>query len=117
LDQACEEMDLKGKELQHKNLLGLEPFALQVLHELVSLVHDRVNGPVQSTFINDSAARVKGECKEVATANLFHLDDDPVAKILSTLEPSTLQHVFLAMAVSLYSLIKLVVLKGHWILY
>ncbi|KAE8009788.1 hypothetical protein FH972_006202 [Carpinus fangiana] len=103
LDQACEEMDLKGKELQHKNLLELEPFALQVLHELVSLVHDRVNvsdqsQPVQSTFIYDPAARVKGECKEVATANLFHLDDDPVAKILSTLEPSTLQHVFLAIA-------------------
>ena len=114
-------MDLKGKELQHKNLLELEPFALQVLHELVSLVHDRVNvsdlsQPVQSTFINDSAARVKGECKEVATANLFHMDD-PVAKILSTLEPSILQRVFLAMVVSLYSLIKLVVLKGHWILY
>ncbi|XP_059437813.1 lysine-specific demethylase JMJ31 isoform X2 [Corylus avellana] len=103
LDLACEEIDLKGKELQHKNLLELEPFALQVLHELVSLVHDHVNvsdqsQPVQSTFINDSAARVKGECKEVATANLFHLDDDPVAKILSTLEPSTLQHVFLAIA-------------------
>lgn len=115
-------MDLKGKELQHKNLLELEPFALQVLRELVSLVHDHVNvsdqsQPVQSTFINDSAARVKGDCKEIATANLFHLDDDPVAKILSTLEPSTLQHVFIAMAVSLYSLIKLVVLKGHWILY
>uniref|UniRef100_A0A7N2RF50 JmjC domain-containing protein n=1 Tax=Quercus lobata TaxID=97700 RepID=A0A7N2RF50_QUELO len=104
LDQACEEADSKEKEVQQKNLLqDLEPIALQVLHEIVSLVHDYINISdhsqlLQSTLIDDSAARVKGECKKFVPANLFHLEDDPVAKILWSLQPSTLQHVFLAMA-------------------
>ncbi|KAL4612615.1 hypothetical protein ACB092_08G213100 [Castanea dentata] len=104
LDQACEEADSKEKEVQHKSLLqDLEPVALQVLHEIVSLVHDYINISdhsqlLQSTLIDDSAARVKGECKKIVPANLFHLEDDPVAKILWSLQPSTLQHVFLAMA-------------------
>ncbi|XP_065630690.1 lysine-specific demethylase JMJ31 [Quercus suber] len=104
LDQACEEADSKEKEVQQKNLLqDLEPIALQVLHEIVSLVHDYINISdhsqlLQSTLIDDSAARVKGECKKIVPANLFHLEDDPVAKILWSLQPSTLQRVFLAMA-------------------
>ncbi|KAK4551184.1 hypothetical protein RGQ29_032480 [Quercus rubra] len=104
LDQACEEADSKEKEVQQKNLLqDLEPIALQVLQEIVSLVHDYINisdhSPLlQSTLIDDSAARVKGEYKKIVPANLFHLEDDPVAKILWSLQPSTLQHVFLAMA-------------------
>ncbi|KAK9982984.1 hypothetical protein SO802_032509 [Lithocarpus litseifolius] len=104
LDQACEEADSKEKEVPQKNLLqDLEPIALQVLHEIVSLVHDCINISdhsqlLQSTLIDDSAARVKGECKKIVPANLFHLEDDPVAKILWSLQPSTLQHVFLAMA-------------------
>lgn len=86
-------------------LCELEPVALQVLHELVSLVHDHVkvsdHQPAQSTSINDFDFGAKGENKKVVTANLFHLEDDLVAKILWTLEPSVLQHVFLNMAVSL----------------
>ncbi|XP_030968512.1 T-complex protein 1 subunit eta-like [Quercus lobata] len=66
LDQACEEANSKEKEVQQKNLLqDLEPIALQVLHEIVSLVHDYINISdhsqlLQSTLIDDSAARVKG---------------------------------------------------------
>lgn len=104
LDQVCEKTDSKEKEVHQRNLLPeLEPIAVQMLHELVSLVHEHVNicdqsQPVQSTLINDSAARVEGEGKKIVTANLFNLEDDPVAKILWTLQPSTLQHVFLAIA-------------------
>lgn len=119
MDQACEEADSKEKEVQQKNLLqDLEPIALQVLHEIVSLVHDYINISdhsqlLQSTLIDDSAARVKGECKKIVPANLFHLEDDPVAKILWSLQPSTLQRVFLAMAVSLYAPMKLTLQKGY----
>uniref|UniRef100_A0A7N2KK64 JmjC domain-containing protein n=1 Tax=Quercus lobata TaxID=97700 RepID=A0A7N2KK64_QUELO len=104
LDQAYEEADSKEKEVQQKNLLqDLEPIALQVLQEIVSLVHDYINisdhSPLlQLILIDDSTARVKGECKKIVPANLFHLEDDPVAKILWSLQPSTLQRVFLAMA-------------------
>jgi hypothetical protein len=121
LDQACEKTDSKEKEVHQRNLLPeLEPIAVQMLHELVSLVHEHVNicdqsQPVQSTLINDSAARVEGECKKIVTANLFNLEDDPVAKILWTLQPSTLQHVFLAIAVSFYSPMK-VTLLSHLVL-
>ncbi|KAG6703506.1 hypothetical protein I3842_07G088600 [Carya illinoinensis] len=81
----------------------LEPVTLQVLHELVSLVHEHVKvsdrfQPAQYTSVNDSDSGVKVENKKVVTANLFHLEDDQVAKILCTLESSVLQHVFLNMA-------------------
>ncbi|XP_042988135.1 uncharacterized protein LOC122315900 isoform X3 [Carya illinoinensis] len=104
LDGAFEKTILKGKELQHGNMLHeLEPVTLQVLHELVSLVHEHVKvsdrcQPAQYTSVNDSDSGVKGENKKVVTANLFHLEDDQVAKILCTLESSVLQHVFLNMA-------------------
>lgn len=81
----------------------LEPAAVQVLHELVSLVHNSVSVASQeqqmlSASMNDSEPGVNGECK------LNHkLNDDPVAKILWDVEPQTLQNVFLAMAVSLSS--------------
>ena len=119
MDQTCEEADSKEKEVQQKNLLqDLEPIALHVLQEIVSLVHDYINisdhSPLlQSTLIDDSAARVKGEYKKIVPANLFQLEDDPVAKILWSLQPSTLQHVFLAMAVSLYAPMKLTLQKGY----
>ncbi|KAF8392321.1 hypothetical protein HHK36_022663 [Tetracentron sinense] len=103
LDQECRREDLKGNKKKHKiTLYQLEPQALQALHELVSLVHDHVNDadqsqPVQSSFMNDSAVDLKGEYKKILTANAFCLEDDPVAKILWTLEPLILQNVLLAM--------------------
>lgn len=113
LVQACEQNDLQEKGQQQRvSLHVLEPYALQVLHELVSLVHDRVNlidqsQLVESTSANDSAVNMKGQYDKTATANLFVLEDDPVAKILWTLDPYTIQNVLLAMAVSLYSCVKL----------
>lgn len=45
LDQASWRKELKGKEQHHNFLLHeLASYGLQALHELVSLVHDHVNG-------------------------------------------------------------------------
>lgn len=92
----------------------LEPFAprILVLHELVSFVHDHVNVPnlsqlVGSTSANDSAVTMTGQHDQSAGTNLSVLEGNPVAKILWTLDPYTIQNVLLAMAVSLYSCVKL----------
>jgi hypothetical protein len=84
----------------------LEPVAVRALHELVSLVHGHVNAteqtqPVQSTTTTDSAASVKDKGNKVVRVNAFRLEDDPVANIMWTLQPCTLQDVLLAMVVSL----------------
>ncbi|KAJ6399345.1 hypothetical protein OIU77_019983 [Salix suchowensis] len=97
---ACKKQGLQEKGLK---LHELEPFSLQALHELVSVVHDRVNITdqsqcIQSTPPNDSKVSVKHESDKTLTTKLFFLEDDPVAKILWTLDPSTLQNVLLAMA-------------------
>lgn len=100
LNPACKKQGLQGKDLK---LHELEPFSLQALQELVSVVHDCVNITdqsqcIQSTPPNDSKVSVKHECDKTLTRKLFFLEDDPVAKILWTLDPSTLQNVLLAMA-------------------
>ncbi|XP_050203422.1 lysine-specific demethylase JMJ31 [Mercurialis annua] len=98
---TCQETDLQGRDKDHRiNLHMLEPFSLQALHELVSLVHDRVNltdlnQPVKSTSTNDS---VVSSQHDKTVRSIFVLDDDPVAKILWTLGPHILQNVLLAMA-------------------
>lgn len=114
LNQTCEGWDLNGTQEEQKNMLHqLEPFAIQAFRELVSLVHDSVNvnvadhvEPLQSTLTTDSTASVKVEYKKIMTTDSFSLDDDPVAKILWSLDPCTLQNVFLAMAVSILFSIK-----------
>lgn len=98
-------MHLKEKRLKEGNtLLKLEPAAVQVLHELVSLVHNSVSASQDqqslSTTINDCQLVGNDKC-EIVTDDL---KDDPVAKILWEVEPDTLQYAFLAMAVSLYYL-------------
>ncbi|KDP21397.1 hypothetical protein JCGZ_21868 [Jatropha curcas] len=101
LVQACEKKNLQGKDQQQRvNLHVSEPFARHALHELISLVHDRVNitgqnQSVQSTSVDDSAVSMKGQHLKIA--DLFILEDDPVAKIFWTLDPYTLQNVLLAM--------------------
>ena len=82
----------------------LEPLTLKALKDLVSLVHDRVadnNGTVDSTPTNSSADKEKHEHTDSVKTTLFCLEDDPVACILWSLHPLSLQNVFLAMAVSL----------------
>lgn len=118
LDLACERKDLKGKESEQRTMLhDLEPLAIQALHVLVSLVHDRISIAdhgelVQSESTSDSVVSVQVECKKATTSNSFSLEDDPVAKILWNLEPCTLQNVFLAMAVSLLPIHFLIQLKS-----
>jgi len=97
-------MDLKEKRLKEGNtLLELEPAAVQVLHELVSLVHNSVSASQDqqslSTSINDYDLLGSDKYEKVETSEL---KDDPVAKILWNVKPQTLQNVFLAMAVSFH---------------
>lgn len=103
-DENCSQMlkgmDLKEKRLKEGNtLLELEPAAVQVLHELVSLVHNSVSASQDqqslSTSINDYDLLGSDKYEKVETSEL---KDDPVAKILWNVKPQTLQNVFLAMA-------------------
>ena len=100
-------INLKEKGLQEGSiLLELEPAAVQVLHELVFLIHNCVGIANQdqqslSASRNDSDIGVIDECEKRL---MVELGDDPVAKILWGIEPRALQYVFLTMAVSLYSL-------------
>ncbi|XP_045833668.1 uncharacterized protein LOC123924744 [Trifolium pratense] len=103
-DENCSQMlkgiDLKEKRLNEGNtLIELESDAVQVLHELMSLVHNSVSASQDqqspSTSINDYELIHNGKCEKIVNA---YLKDDPVAKILWDVEPQTLQNVFLAMA-------------------
>ena len=94
---------LKGKRFEGKRnvLIELEPGAAQVLHELVSLVHNNVRVAEQeqhlpSTSTNDSDFGASGKFEKLETADL---EDDPVAKILWNVESLMLRNVFLAMSV------------------
>lgn len=106
LDQSCQKQDLKGKEPQQRILLQkIGPCSLQALHDLVSLVHDCVNvadinQPMQSSSTFNLELNVKNDNGKIMTTEMFHLEDDPIAKILWTLEPHALQEVFVVMAVS-----------------
>lgn len=108
-DKNCAPEDSKANVIKEKLMLHeLEPPTLKALQELVSLVHDRVNvadqsEPVDSTSTKGSAFREKREHVNCLKANFSCLENDPVACVLSNLHPLTLQNVFLAMAVSLYS--------------
>lgn len=100
------EMDLKEKKLKEGNtLLELKPAAVQVLHELVSLVHSSVTASQDqqslSTSINDNENIEDEKCEKIVSADL---KDDPPAKLLWDVEPQILQNVFLAMAVSFHYL-------------
>ncbi|XP_004290635.1 PREDICTED: uncharacterized protein LOC101308336 isoform X2 [Fragaria vesca subsp. vesca] len=103
LDQASEKEDLEGKELKQEiTLHELEPVAVHALRELISLVHSHVNPaeqrqPEQSTSTTDSAISVKDKGNKVMRSDAFRLEDDPVANIIWTLPPCTLQRVLLAM--------------------
>lgn len=103
MDKVFMDGDLEGKEDKLESAIcHMEPSALQALHALVSLVHDHVNIPdpgqvQQSSCGNGSTACTEGEHKN---RMVFHLEDDPVAKILWNIEPHTLRTMLLYMAVS-----------------
>lgn len=105
LDQAGQSKDLKRKEQEQHSLLlhELRPCALQALHELVALVHDRVNAsdqnqPVSSDSTNGLMCSKTNEQDKTLTTEIFHLEEDPVAKNLWILEPGIFKDIFLAMA-------------------
>ncbi|KAF5727044.1 hypothetical protein HS088_TW22G00731 [Tripterygium wilfordii] len=102
-DHACDGMDLKRKEkLRTVTLHELEPCALQAVHELVSLVHDRVNVADQKqsscTGTKNSVACAGDESIKITVGNSYNLEDDPIAKVLWNLEPPTFQNVILTVA-------------------
>ncbi|OMO77635.1 hypothetical protein CCACVL1_14932 [Corchorus capsularis] len=103
LGQTSQRKDLKGKEEQQSVLLNdLEPRALRNLYELVALVHDHVNasGQNQPALPTSSSALMcyATDEQDKTLTEIFHLEDDSVAKILWALEPGTFQDMFLAMA-------------------
>ncbi|XP_052887885.1 lysine-specific demethylase JMJ31 isoform X2 [Gossypium arboreum] len=105
LDQAGQSKDLKRKEQEQHSLLlhELRPCALQALHELVALVHDRVNAsdqnqPVSSDSTNGLMCSKTNEQDKTLTTEIFHLEEDPVAKNLWILEPGIFKDIFVAMA-------------------
>lgn len=108
LDQSSKGQDFKEKELQQKiRLRDLGPYSLQALHELVSVVHNQVNvadinQPKQLTSTSYSELNLENENQKILMTTLFRIEDDPIAKILWTLESHILQDVLLAMAVSFY---------------
>ncbi|MED6214123.1 hypothetical protein PIB30_099936 [Stylosanthes scabra] len=93
-------MDIKEKRLSQGNaLVELEPAAIQVLHELVSLVHKCVSMSQDqeslSASTSDHSLGENDECKKRVAADL---NDDPLAKIIRDVKPQTLQYIFLALA-------------------
>ncbi|GMH27968.1 hypothetical protein Nepgr_029811 [Nepenthes gracilis] len=100
-DQDFKSKDSGGEDPNQSNMLhDLGPLALWALHEIVSLVHKHVNATYQaeqSTSAYDLGVHPDMKCTNIMVANLYNLEDDPVAKILWNLGPLTLQRVFLAM--------------------
>ncbi|GFQ07460.1 tRNA wybutosine-synthesizing protein 5 [Phtheirospermum japonicum] len=80
----------------------LKPHVLKSLHELVSLVHHRVdqNQSVSNISANQSVSGAgnENEVKKFIKKNIFNLEDDPIANIVWSLEPCAFQSVFLTMA-------------------
>ena len=87
MDHANRRKDLKGKEqLDSLFLYELEPCAVQVLPELVALARDHVNAsdeiqPVLCTSTNGLMRYETDEQNKTLMTKIFHLEDDPVAKI------------------------------------
>ncbi|KAI3874427.1 hypothetical protein MKX03_004757 [Papaver bracteatum] len=73
----------------------MDTVSLQALHQLVSLVHDGVSIFSQSEQLQSTP--VEDESKKDVHPNSFCVEDDPVAKVIWTLEPLQLQNVLLGM--------------------
>ncbi|XP_057474189.1 lysine-specific demethylase JMJ31-like isoform X2 [Actinidia eriantha] len=96
-DKDCRSKDSKGNKLKEKLMLHeLEPLTLKALNYLVlwSMIV-LLTIMVDSTSTNSSADKEKHEHADFVKMTLF---DDPVAYILWSLHPLSLQNVFLAMA-------------------
>ncbi|OAY76633.1 tRNA wybutosine-synthesizing protein 5 [Ananas comosus] len=86
-------------------LQQLEPYALQVLFELISLVHEGVkvvgqetqDHAAEPTTSKDETCEQKGECERIVEENLSLLESDPIANIFLDLEPLEFRKILLAM--------------------
>ncbi|KAK6937573.1 Cupin-like domain 8 [Dillenia turbinata] len=88
------------KQNQMTMLNQLKPQALQGLHELISVVHEHVTGSDQNKSVQTTTTNhpiFNEDYKNAAVADLYHLQDDPVAGIIWGFEPLILRDVFLAM--------------------
>ncbi|MCL7024360.1 hypothetical protein MKW94_010914 [Papaver nudicaule] len=96
LEKKSDNEQLQGTIRKRRmTLQQMNPVALQALHQLVSLVHDGVNIAGQSEQLQSTPT--KDECKKDVRPNIFCEEDDPVANVISTLEPLQLQNVLLGM--------------------
>lgn len=73
------------------------------------MVHDHVSVSGQNDKVQEATARkfalsMSNHQSEIVQADILSLEDDPVAKILWDLDPSTLEEVILAMVVSPFPL-------------
>lgn len=85
-------------ELKSKVMLqDLEPCVSQSLNELISLVHDCLNPSKLTGSTDDSSAGENDETNK-RKEDSCSTNDDPVANLILTLHPLTIQSVFLAMA-------------------
>ncbi|GAB2234584.1 hypothetical protein Droror1_Dr00003840 [Drosera rotundifolia] len=93
VNSELDNKDFGGCNIPQNDILSAHgPQALQTLHELVTIVHDRVNvgsQPQQPTTASDGG--------NIQVGDLYSLDDDPVAKILWNTEPVILRNAFFAM--------------------
>ncbi|XP_010535927.1 PREDICTED: uncharacterized protein LOC104811069 isoform X2 [Tarenaya hassleriana] len=102
-DKGSSKNSAEGREQQRTLLHELDPYSLQALHELISLVHDHVNvadlsQTVQSTSSSCHEPDSENNNHKILEAELSCLEDDRVAHVLWTLEASRLPDVLLAMA-------------------
>ncbi|XP_051142098.1 lysine-specific demethylase JMJ31 isoform X2 [Andrographis paniculata] len=100
LDVVHQTFSLEGKMDQGFSLQELEPSTLRSLYSLISIVHDRVNHSQlgNNSSGDNSASGSKDGVQKAVTANLFNLEDDPIAKLVWTLQPLAFRDLFFAMA-------------------
>lgn len=94
----------KEKLEQVFSLNELESHELGCLHKLVSLVHEHMNyQPTGSIPVGQSVSTEEDAAKKIVKANIFNLEDDPIASTIWKLEPHAFQSIILTMAVSFFS--------------
>lgn len=86
--------DLKRKNPNEDHVsVELDSITTDALHKLVTLVHDHVSSTSETQVAPFNSFTT-------ATVSTICLEDDPVAKILWSLDPSHFQNVIISMAVS-----------------
>ncbi|EPS66246.1 hypothetical protein M569_08531, partial [Genlisea aurea] len=89
-------VDLEDRHPLHE----LEPCTLKSLHEIVSIVHDRVNPiqPVGEILPAKAVTEDKQYADKGNIESIFNLEDDPIANIIWNLDTNAFKRVILAIA-------------------